>query len=216
MEIMSITNTTNLSGKVFKCKIYKNTQIKKYLVLRKIFYLKPSFRNVENASSRLQQMLIRNSNDFEYPEAVELETTIWYDRSLLDKFKGNHARVKGWLTNVIMHAKEYLRHPSLVVKVVLIPGEKLFFDRKIIADDNDIDRLSYENYNDKANKSVLNSYFSYDICNGRCTTGAAWTSDACSKSGFAVNINEYYTDRSPALNTGKTFVHEIGHNLGML
>ena len=35
------------------------------------------------------------------------------------------------------------------------------------------------------------------------------------KNGYAVNINEYYTERNSDLSSARVFVHELGHNVGM-
>ena len=70
-----------------------------------------------------------------------------------------------------------------------------------------------KNGNKNDNKDRLNSYFCYDL--GKGSVGIAWIGTACDKNGWAVNINEYYTVTNSELNSAKTFVHEIGHNIGM-
>lgn len=94
----------------------------------------------------------------------------------------------------------------------------------------------------RINAFYINSYFCYDVpfctqscikecdwwtgvCTNKCTehcpshegiAGIASTGAAClAHLGWAVNINEYNTKKNAAVKSAKTFVHELGHNLGM-
>ena len=64
------------------------------------------------------------------------------------------------------------------------------------------------------NPNSLNSYFCYDL-SGDGVKGVAAMGTACRRDGYAVNINEYWTDEYSELNTARVFVHELGHNIGM-
>ena len=65
------------------------------------------------------------------------------------------------------------------------------------------------------NKKYINSFFCYDLLTGHGTVGIAYLGEACDKTGYAVNINEYYSESNSELKSARTFVHEIGHNVGM-
>lgn len=177
--------------------------------------------NVDTIQVPSNELHVRSKRDtgIKYPAEVELKTDVWYDSSLLNKFDGSHERTKGWLTEVIFHTKTFFVNPTLEVKVVLIPGEKQYFNVKPLrADGVDINRLAVENLNPKANKTVLNSYFCYDVdCTSEaCLQGVSFGSAACNKDGYAVNINEYYSENNTVFKTAIIFTHEVGHNLGML
>lgn len=146
------------------------------------------------------------------PKAVNLKTIIWYDQSLLKKFNGDHYKTKLWISRVVELAKPRLAHHSLKVRINLLVEDIKESKLRLKATKSNI-RMLTKNGNKNDNKDRLNSYFCYDL--GKGSVGIAWIGTACDKNGWAVNINEYYTVTNSELNSAKTFVHEIGHNIGM-
>ena len=59
----------------------------------------------------------------------------------------------------------------------------------------------------------LTSYFGYQLGGG--TVGIAFLGTACNQGGYAVNINELYSSYNTEVRTARTWVHELGHNVGM-
>lgn len=146
------------------------------------------------------------------PKKVVLETAIKYDNTLLKKL-GGHTETKQWLDRVISLTKPKMTLHSLKVGVeIRIVGEIEYKDDYIKADGNTIYRLAAS---DRPRSLV--SYFGADLCQyGQpCGVGIAFLGAACRKNGNAININEYYMDRQAALQTARTFAHELGHNIGM-
>ena len=148
------------------------------------------------------------------PKAVYLKTIVWYDQSLLQKFNGDHCKTKLWISKVVELAKPRLALPSLKVRINLIVEDVRESKLTLKATNSNLNMLTRKS-NEIDNKDRLNSYFCYDLLNGRDTVGIAWLGTACDKNGWAVNINEYYTNTHSELNSARTFVHEIGHNIGM-
>ena len=144
------------------------------------------------------------------PQRVLIETTFWYDQSLLRKFGGSSSRTMTWLSRVVELAKPRLAEPSLNVKMDLKIESVKQSPLTLKADTTNIEKIAVMN----ANPNYINSYFCHDSARG--VIGIAYVGTACNRNGFAVNINEYYTDRNSELSSARTFVHELGHNLGML
>ena len=143
------------------------------------------------------------------PQRVVIETTFWYDQSLLRKFGGSSSRAKAWLARVAELSKPRLVEPSLNVKMDLKIESVRKSSLTLKADEPNI----YKIQGLKSNLNYINSYFCYDLGSG--IIGIAFVGTACDKNGFAVNINEYYTERNSELSSARVFVHELGHNIGM-
>jgi len=143
------------------------------------------------------------------PDGVVLETSIRYDDSLLTKFGGSHSATKNWISSVVELARPRLSLASLQVKVqIQVVGEMEHHNGVVKALDTTILGLQ-----STLRPKSLVSFFSADI--GWGVVGIAFRGSACRKDGYAININEYYTETNPKINTARTFVHELGHNMGM-
>ena len=160
-----------------------------------------------------QGVLTRSSGYYigNLPKAVYLKTTIWYDQSLLQKFRGSHCKTKSWILRVVQLTKTRLAHPSLKVRINLIIEDIKESTLTLKATSSNLNMLSRQYKKD--NIDGLNSYFCYELGGG--IVGYAWLDSACLKDGYAVNINEYYTDTNPELSTARIYAHELGHNIGM-
>jgi len=153
-------------------------------------------------------------SDIYLPKSVSLQTTIKYDNSLLNVFGGSHQATKGWIDKVVHLAMPRLRHSSLDTAIYLeVTGEPEYLNDYLRADKPTIQRLANSR---KYKKNT--SFFCADILLPGVwdLIGYAYTGAYCNKYGSSININEYYTDDDSDLNTARTFVHELGHNVGML
>ena len=56
---------------------------------------------------------------------VEFRTNIWYDDSLLERFNGDHSRLKGWINNVLSIVKYRFVDESLEMKIQLEIDEEI-------------------------------------------------------------------------------------------
>ena len=143
------------------------------------------------------------------PVDVVLETSIRYDNSLLETFGGSHTATKLWISKVIELSRPRLSLLQVKVQIRVV-GDMKHHNGVIKADETTIHGLQSK----IAPKSLL-SFFSADICTGSCVVGIAFVGTACRNDGYAININEYYTDTNSEIKTARTFVHELGHNMGM-
>ena len=143
------------------------------------------------------------------PQAVDLTTTLWYDQSLLRRFSSNHVTTKQWLAKVVAFATTRFADPSLNVRINLkiesVRESKLTL-KATVAHIYDLARK-------RLNPNYLNSYFCHDVGGG--IVGIAFLKTACAKNGYAVNINEYFSNTNSELTSARVFVHEVGHNIGM-
>ena len=143
------------------------------------------------------------------PGKVVLETYLRYDNTLLGKFGGFHTSTKQWLSRVVEMAKPRLLHSSLDTGLQLqLIGEMKHHNEDIQADVTTIYRLA-RNPREKG----LVSYFGYQLGGG--IVGIAFLGTACRQDGYAVNINELYSSTNTEVRTARTWVHELGHNIGM-
>ena len=141
------------------------------------------------------------------PQAVDLETTLYYDLSLLGRFNNNHDLTKQWLSKVVELSKPRLNDPSLDIRVNLKIKDAKHIEKTLEANGPMIRSLtSYE-------PGSLNSFFCFDLGGG--IVGIAYLNAACRTDGIAVNINEYFTETNSKLTSARVYVHELGHNLGM-
>jgi len=152
------------------------------------------------------------TNSKPLPSKLVLKTDIKYDNSLLKRFGNSHKKTKKWLDEVIGKAKIMLRHKSLITKVYLEFGELNPIDETIKAT-NESRKYLLEKYSRPSSQS-LTSYFC-DEHKGDGNLGIAYIGGACSTTGEALNINEFYSGGNPITNTARVFAHEIGHNIGM-
>lgn len=176
----------------------------------------PHNQEDEMETNDIERKVVNPKSNFgssqELPESVELKTTIWYDETLLGKFNGDHTLVMEWLSKVKEHAATLFWHQSLDVKVnLVIEGKPRHLKRYIQATTADLEMLEYANLN----PGSLNSFFCYDPCIGKCWIGWAYPNAACDGNGRASNICSYYADSQSHIRSAKTFVHELGHNIGM-
>ena len=142
------------------------------------------------------------------PDSVILTTDISYDQTLLEHFSNSQQKTKEWLDRVIELTKPKMSHDSLEMPVILKVGKIDSIDEEIKANQENI-------YNLQAKQlSSLTSFFCKDIGSG--IVGIAFLGTACRTDGYAININEMYTNTNSELLTSKTFAHELGHNIGML
>ena len=140
-----------------------------------------------------------------------METSIRYDNSLLRQFGGSHTATKVWIVSVVELAKPRLSHESLNVEIhINVVGNIHHQNEEIKADSTTIQGLK-----SRIKTKSLVSYFAADICSGSCTIGIAYVGAACRMDGYAININEYYSNTNSEIKTARTFVHELGHNMGM-
>ena len=75
-------------------------------------------------------------------------------------------------------------------------------------DSENIRKLVYQGHDH------LNSYFCYHL--GYGVVGIAYVGAACYTNGLAININEYFTETNSEIVSARVYVHELGHNVGML
>ena len=143
------------------------------------------------------------------PKMVKLETTLYYDKSLLDKFDGDKRKAKQWLSRVIELAKTRFAEPSLKVKIKLIVKIARYIPQRLKANEDSIREIGKL----AINPNSLNSFFCFDTSDD--TIGIAWRGTTCRTDGYAFNINEFWTEEQSALNAARVFAHELGHNLGM-
>jgi len=143
------------------------------------------------------------------PKAVTLETDMYYDNSLLEKFNNNHRSVKQWLSKVFELTKVMMVHPDLIISVHLKKREVLHLNGRIKAQENSLNRLRWQGFKN------VGSFFCYDLLHGRDDVGVAYIGAVCSRYGYGININEYFTDRNSEMRTAGVWAHELGHNLGM-
>jgi len=136
------------------------------------------------------------------PKVASLETRVKYDRGLVTA-TGSELKAKQFISRAVEHAKTRLH--MLPIKVELsVVGTMTFVDQTWRADSTWINKLRDPN----ADKVV--SHF----CAGGAA-GIAYLSTVCGGA-YGVNINEHinWPGRAEWV-TGRTFAHELGHNLGM-
>ena len=61
------------------------------------------------------------------PSSFEINTTLYYDTSLLEYFAGSHNDVKSWIYSVVEFTKVKLGQPSLAVHLKLKVGWNLIY-----------------------------------------------------------------------------------------
>ena len=89
------------------------------------------------------------------PEYIELQTNLWYDRSLWEYFDYDDDAVSQWLARVVELAKPRLVLPSLSMKIHLsIPTAPKFIDRYLEANPRNLRILEGL----PQNSIMLNSY----------------------------------------------------------
>jgi len=136
------------------------------------------------------------------PKVASLETRVKYDRGLVTA-TGSDLAAKQFISRAVEHAKTRLH--MLPIKVELsVVGTMTFVEENWRADGTWINRLRDPN----ADKVI--SHF----CAGGAA-GIAYLSTVCGGA-YGVNINEHidWPGRAEWV-TGRTFAHELGHNLGM-
>ena len=112
-------------------------------------------------------------------------------------------------SGVVEMSRPRLVHSSLDTGLQLqLVGEMKHHNEDIQADGTTINRLAR---NPKEN--ALISYFGYQLGGG--TVGIAFLGTACRQDGYAVNINELYSNSNSEVRTARVWVHELGHNIGM-
>jgi len=141
------------------------------------------------------------------PQSVILETHLRYDNSLLAEFGNNPTKVKRWLASVVELAKPKMLLIDLKVELRIV-GTMKRYNRNIASTDAWITRIR-RNENKGLRGPI--SYFSADT--SPRGNGIAYVGSACSLDGRQINIVER---RQTPLATARTFVHELGHNIGML
>jgi len=147
------------------------------------------------------------------PEKVELRTKIVYDRTLLDYFHGDHMWVEDWLDQVVVLSRPLFTHHSLKIKVELIVEEGYHFENiRVRANEFHLKQLGDLNQR----FGGLVSVFAADICQGHCMTGIARIGTACNIDGHGISISELWQKLDSEYESARTFVHELGHNIGML
>jgi len=145
------------------------------------------------------------------PSQVVVTTKIVYDRNLLDYFSRDHDQVKQWLHRVMDLSRPLLLHSSLDIKIELdIAGDYVYENVRIQADVPSLENLKYDVY-PKYNNLI--GAFTYSGQFG--TVGMAWMGTACSTWGSAAGITELYREDNSEFHSARTYVHEVGHNLGM-
>jgi hypothetical protein len=190
-----------VSGSTFGIKDDTSSRISRQLEVRDEDMVIPPAR----ADSALHQM----AADSPMPGQVVLDTYLRYDNTLLAKFGGSHTSTKQWLSRVVEMAKPRLLHSSLDTSLQLqLIGEMKHHNEDIQADVTTIYRLA-RNPKEKG----LVSYFGYQLGGG--IVGIAFLGTACRQDGYAVNINELYSSSNSEVRTARTWVHELGHNIGM-
>jgi len=149
-------------------------------------------------------------SDIYLPESVTLQTSIIYDKTLLNLFDGSHQETKDWINEVVGLAIPLLSHSSLDIKIDLkVTGEVKHLNEDLRVDDPTIERLR------KSRKYRKNtSFFCADQWGPGILRGLAYTGKYCSKSGYSINII-HTTGTKYKHSTAKMWVHELGHNIGM-
>ena len=130
-----------------------------------------------------------------------MRLTLWYDKTLLEKFNGNDWKVKKELEAVVENTKKkYLQSPTLIIKINPVIDSIRHVNKIIYIDENTLVERSGVNC-----CSSLNCYFveNYE----RPAGGVAQGPMPCP----AVNIN-FHGNLTHATNI---FAHEFGHNLDM-
>merc|ERR1719500_87643 len=138
----------------------------------------------------------------ELPKVASLETRVKYDKGLVDA-TGGALEAKRFISRAVEHAKTRLH--MLPVKVELsVVGTMKYVNQNWRANGQWINRLKDSN----ADKVV--SHF----CAGGAA-GIAYVGAVCGGA-YGVNINEHinWPGRAEWV-TGRTYAHELGHNLGM-
>ena len=79
---------------IFILKVIVDMKLKNLHLL--LLLLLPMFSCEEKESSSLL-----NALKLPLPEAVDLKTIIWYDQSLLGKFRGDHSMTKIWISKLL-------------------------------------------------------------------------------------------------------------------
>jgi len=143
------------------------------------------------------------------PKSFTLETDMYYDNSLLERFNNNHTSVRQWLSKVYELTKIRMVHPDLIMSVHLKRRKVEHLNDRITASIKDLERLFPRGYKN------VGSFFCYDICREWCDVGYAYGSSTCNTRGYGININEFYREDDSELYTAMTWAHELGHNLGM-
>jgi len=136
------------------------------------------------------------------PKVASLETRVKYDKGLRDA-TGSDTEAKRFISRAVEHAKTRLH--MLPIKVELsVVGPMTYVNQNWRADGTWINKLRDPN----ADKVI--SHF----CAGGAA-GIAYLSTVCGGA-YGVNINEHidWPGRAEWV-TGRTFAHELGHNLGM-
>jgi len=136
------------------------------------------------------------------PKVASLETRVKFDQGLVSA-TGGRTEAKQFISRAVEHAKTRLH--MLPIKVELsVVGTMTYVNQNWRADGNWINRLRDSN----ADRVV--SHF----CAGRAG-GIAYLRAVCGGA-YGVNINEHinWPGRAEWV-TGRTFAHELGHNLGM-
>jgi len=149
-------------------------------------------------------------SDIYLPESVTLQTSIIYDKTLLNLFDGSHQETKDWINEVVEFANILLSHSSLDIKIDLkVTGEVKHLNEDLRVDDPTIKRLS------KSRKYRKNtSFFCADQWGPGILRGLAFPGTYCSKSGNSINII-HTTGTKYKHSTARMWVHELGHNIGM-
>jgi hypothetical protein len=136
------------------------------------------------------------------PKVASLETRVKYDQGLVSA-TGGQTEAKRFISRAVEHAKTRLH--MLPIKVELsVVGTMEYVNQNWRADGSWINKLR------DANADKVISHF----CAGGAA-GIAYLSTVCGGA-YGVNINEHinWPGRAEWV-TGRTFAHELGHNLGM-
>ena len=88
-------------------------------------------------------------------------------------------------------------------------GDYVFKNITIQADMNGLNQLAEAN---RKYKTLIGA-FTYSGQWG--TLGIAWIGTACNTNGMGAGITELFTEVNSELMSARTYVHELGHNLGM-
>merc|ERR1719234_3123814 len=145
------------------------------------------------------------------PKEVTLKTMLVADKSLLSKFDYDKGRVRKHLLKLAELAKPILM--LLDVKVNLEVRGVRFYRWSIDTSDKSIERISNK-FRGSYKKGPVSFFTAQAERDGRfVTTGIAGIGTACdTRSGSQININ--WVQRKD-FETVLTFVHELGHNIGM-
>jgi len=139
----------------------------------------------------------------ELPKVASLETRVKYDKGLVDA-TGGVLEAKRFISRAVEHAKTRLHMLPIKVELSVVGTMKYVQNQNWRANGQWINRLKDSN----ADKVV--SHF----CAGGAA-GIAYVGAVCGGA-YGVNINEHinWPGRAEWV-TGRTFAHELGHNLGM-